>query len=394
MSAARLGRGLTRFWTTICERTSLGFAAARSRVMSVVPARLLRASQAVGRLLRLDEATTWAFLALFVALGAQIVNLYDTQQSTSTAWGNASIGTSDASMWQRGGLRFFFGLGADSNLYRPTVGIFFASMVAFSGSSKGIAVIPPLIAAAVFLGSYFSCNRRDRPLILLFLCIMQCFFSAIFSPYLISIGTLMTEPTAWAFTLAAFLLITSGIRGDRIAVLPALVGFMALGVVAAIRGLHLAGGLLAYLGVCLWFFKRERLGRLAALLFAFLAPVVLDSMLQKAYGIHNNAYELFATFTKPPHTYVDSNRFAYIRLHAPGTVALKMLAKFMIKDDGLSVLARFMAETAEAHLRAVPVALLLVLTALTTRLSAMRIRASRTRLSRWPSVISSFSRPC
>lgn len=348
--------------------------------MSLVHDLPIRALRGLGRgvvwLLQLD-AVSWAFLAVFLAWGVQVVHLYDSQQSTGTGPGNASIGLSDASMWQRGGLRFFFGLPIDSNLYRPTVGWFFASMIAFWGSSKGIAVLPPLVFAVLFLASYMSCDRQERPLILVFLGIMVVFFGGIFGPYTVSLGALMTEPVAWALGIVAYLLITHGIRGDRIAMFPALVGFVALGVVAAIRGLHLAGGLLVYVGVCLWFFRRERLDRLAALLFAFLGPLAFDVVLQKAYGVENNAYQLIATFVKPPHTYVDANRFEFLRSHAPGSVALKMFANFMIHGDGVSVVVHFMAESAEKQLKAVSAPVLLVLAALATRLHPGGLRARR-----------------
>ena len=298
----------------------------------------------------IDGVLILAFLGALSAWGYKVWTSYEHVQTAYNIWGNARMAFSDAGVWLRGGLRFFFGMSAEPNLYRPTIGVVYASLIAFTGTTISIALFPLLLFLIALPVFFVSCGPGTRPLVLAFVLVLTLFFGEQFGALFVSIGTMMTEAMVWAFTLIAYLLIVASVGADGIAALPAAVGFVILGMAAAARGLQLGGGLVVFCGLLMWFGRREPKLKLAGLFVALAAPCALDALLQRHYGIRANALQLIYVFVQPPHTWVRASHWAFLRSTVPHSAVVGMFFNFMLRSDGIPVLLRLMADSAHAHL--------------------------------------------
>ncbi len=298
----------------------------------------------------LDALLFALFLSVLIGWGYAARDEY--LGAAASGWGGDRIGISDAAVWQRGGFRFFFGMPVEPNLYRPTIGILYASLIALTGTARPIALVPVLLFPTLALLVFWICGRRDRLLCLAIFSTLLLTFHSQFSSAYASIGTCMTELLIVDLTLVAIFLIASAMRGEQILFLPAAAGLTLLGMATAVRGLPLAGGALVLVGIS---FRYARfLGwRLGALWLIFMAPFLFDLFLQRHFGIRSNALQIIYVFIQPPHTWVQATHWAFLRSHTPDSRVIGMFVNFMLRKDGVPTVLDLMATAAQNQMRSV-----------------------------------------
>lgn len=298
-----------------------------------------------------DALLLAVFLCVLIGWGYAARGEY--ANAAASGWGDYRIALSDAAVWQRGGFRFFFGLPAEPNLYRPTIGVLYASLIALTGTAQPIALVPVLLFPTLALLMFWSCARGDRLLCLAIFSTFLLTFHSQFSSSYASIGTCMTELLVLDLTLGSIFFLTSALRDERILFLPAAAGLTLLGMATALRGLPLAGGALVLVGVSLRYARRVRWSRLGALWLIFLTPFLFDVLLQRHFGIRNNALQIIYVFIQPPHTWVQATHWAYLRSHTPDSRVFGMFVDFMVRGNGVSTVLNLMATYAQNQMRTV-----------------------------------------
>jgi hypothetical protein len=304
----------------------------------------------------LPGLVTIGFLGLLAVWAFRAVDEYSLQQETGRAYGTVELPVSDAAVWVRGGYRFLFGFAPESNLYRPAIGLIYASLIAVGGTPS-VAVFPILLFGLWFCALFFLSDKKVQPLVLIIFSVFVLFFGAHFAVQSASLGSALTEVLTLTLTVMATTLLAFSTDGKSISWFPASVGFGLLGIAAAIRGLQLVGGLIVFIGLSLWLWKSVPKHRLALLLGVFLTPTLIDGAIRRIYGIRGNGIPLIYVFTQPPHRWVQQTHWDFLRSGAPDREVLSQFASFIFSSEGITTVFRQMAEVLVADLGKVHVAL-------------------------------------
>lgn len=253
-------------------------------------------------------------------------------------FGTARAPYSDAlGPWLQGGLHALFGLQQLDQLYRPTVGLFWGSVIAVTGRVYFI----PL----VFLGLWFALVlnfliRWRSSSLGIALTLWLLWLTISFDTSLVSLSplSLTLDFAAFVLTVSGTFLIVAGARERTLSMLPCLVGGFALGVAAAIRGPMMAGGLVFILCMLLPHGKIA-LRVAAATLLCFLVPIIGDALLQRHYHvISNGLVSLFCVYSDPSHTWGGACHSRYLQLHVSATDIVLNYLRFLASLAGVSFL--------------------------------------------------------
>ena len=239
--------------------------------------------------------------------------------------GNASAPYSDAlGPWLHGSLSYYLHNVPLGYLYRPTVGLFFSSILS---ATNRVAAIPVAFIGFFMLvlgGLFFVSDRSHRAVLTASLAVLVLDYAELVRP--LNPETLMVDFWAMTFGLIALWLIGLGEAGVKPYLPATLVGFLLLGVVACVRGPQFAAGaaVLLYLAIR-WLRRRMWLALLLAPSI-FVAPLVLDSAIQKKYGILNDGVvTLYCVYAMPAHRWSSEGHEQYL-LEAPSNA--EVAAKF------------------------------------------------------------------
>ena len=210
------------------------------------------------------------------------------------AFGTASAPYSDALLWIFGGMQFLLE-GSDvaltPNLYRPTIGILFGSVMAVFNSAEAVPaffffslVVVLAVAGLIAMGT--------RIALMFGLWAMLCVALPGAPLWHALVNVPMPDLPALLFSLTGLFLVLLFLD-RRAGVLALCVGLLCLGIATAIRGALLPAGFLL-IALCCWQRGWKNVGVLAvAGLASFLAPFILDSLLQRHYQTYNNAFAAF-----------------------------------------------------------------------------------------------------
>ena len=256
----------------------------RSRAPSVLKAAILLT--AAGAALWLGQLIFGLFHASPTLTGAQ-------------GAGTAAAPYSDAlGPWLHGSLSYWLRGVPLTYLYRPTIGLFFSTIISATNS---IAAVPVVWVVLSFLmgGALFALRGWSHRLVLAgVLAVMVVFFGELIRP--LNPETLMADFWPMGMGLAGIWLIARSEDGESPSLAGAAAGFLLLGIAACVRGPQLACGaaLLAWLAP--GWLKRRAWGALVLLPLIFAAPFVADSAIQKKYGVEGNASVTFYGFYSDP----------------------------------------------------------------------------------------------
>jgi hypothetical protein len=232
-----------------------------------------------------------AWLVLGLGAVAFLVNFFLVAFATpeniqAPTFGTAWAPYSDAlGPWFEGGLSFLLRLPPPDYLYRPTVGLFWASVLAGSGGRPES--IPIFFAGCLILlalGSVILSRDRERAILAVALTLCALSFAQTWGHLYIS-STAVDMPSM-LITLCGAVLLLFGGPGRAI-----LAGSLCLGLAGAIRGpMLLAGPIMIGIRLIAISPPRRRIAIIAA--GAFLLPIVIDVLLQKWLGLTNNGMAL------------------------------------------------------------------------------------------------------
>jgi hypothetical protein len=217
--------------------------------------------------------------------------------------------------WLDGGLAYLFGIKPPFYIYRPTVGMFWGSILSAAGR---IEAIPLFFLGWLFLltgaATLFAPDGRLRAALV----VMLGFFAMRFA--------LTWQTLSFDVDLCALVITMSGIilvlwdlgpsARNRV-----LVGCLCLGVAAAIRGPFMIAGPFV-IAIRLFLVERVPLRYVLPAVALFVAPIAFDAMLLKQLGIASNGLQaLYCVANDPSHGWTPACSAVYKELQ-PSTAAV------------------------------------------------------------------------
>lgn len=272
--------------------------------------------------------------ALCVAwLGALVYRAFNAPfDLASPTFGTPYAPYSDAmEPWLVGGLHFLFGLPTLYDLYRPTIGLFWGSILAVS---ERIWVIPAFFAVQLVASwALLTLSTRDRPgygLALLASMLATCIvgnrlLDGLFAP------TLGVDFPAFVLAGCGALFLTAGVVfREKLAVYA---GAILLGCAGAIRGPLMLGGPVL-IGLMALATDQKKARFLVTTLTAFALPIILDISLQRALGIANNGIEaLFCVATDPAGYWTPECHLYYVTIAPSASDVFHRYVQFLLSED-------------------------------------------------------------
>ena len=282
---------------------------------------------------------TWCVLATCVLASLAISFAREfarPEDMTAPTYGTAWAPYSDAlGPWLAGALSILFEQPPPDYLYRPTVGYFWASILAATGR---VEAIPFFFAAWLFAllaaAAGFATDARVRRAMVIALGVVALSFGQTWASLFIS-STNVDMP-ALAFTATGVLLLCWGTGEDS---RPALwAGCLCLGIAAAIRGPMLLAGL-PILAVRLALLERACARTILPAAILFVLPLVIDAWLQRRFGVTSNGLMAMYCFQwDPTHTWTPACNESFLARGADATAIASDYSGYLASPDGFTVL--------------------------------------------------------
>ncbi len=260
-------------------------------------------------------------------------------------YGNASAPYSDAmDPWLRGTMSYYLNGTPTANLYRPTIGLFFSTILTVF---QAVSAIPKVFIAAFLAAAiYFFVSGPIflRVIIVGALVTLNLNYDVFVSP--LYPECVMMGFWTMSFSLIGLILIGLGQNADRLRWLPAVAGFSLVGIAAAVQGPQLLGGGLV-LGWCATRWIRQGEWKTLALsAVALLAPTLGDTSIRMGYGITNNAVaNLYCVYADPSHAWTPQTDQLYHLKDPSNQEVLGHFLAFITGPDGRAFLRSAMAYT-------------------------------------------------
>ncbi|MFZ4698550.1 MAG: hypothetical protein ACOYMG_00725 [Candidatus Methylumidiphilus sp.] len=269
------------------------------------------------------------------ALIWQVVHVFQTPENMNAPiFGTASAPYSDPILWLEGGLSFLFGMQPKDYLYRPTIGLFWGSILAVTSR---VEMIPIFFVcwAFIFLAGTLLLARDPslRKALIIWLA-----FSAICFPQTwlwLNIATTAIDFAAFTLTLSGVILLIYNPTRRLMPIEVLVAASLCLGIAAAIRGPMMLGGSVMILArVALMSNNRLRTGLITGLVF--IVPIALDMVLQRYYGIINNGIiGLFCVYSDPSHSWTPNCNNVFLEKKITGGEVMRGYARFLFSAAGL-----------------------------------------------------------
>jgi hypothetical protein len=200
------------------------------------------------------------------------------------------------------------------NLYRPTIGLFYSSILT---CSQSIAAIPKVFIA-IFLAALICLFFQGPVRLRIILAATLSLFALNYDRYIGAVNPECLTVDFWSlsFSCLGLFLIGIGQRNKDGPAPPLVAGFILLGLVAAIRGPQLLGGALVlawcFLGWVKW--RRWRTALLSSL--AFFTPTLIDNLIRSAYHVTDDARVTFyCVYMDPGHAWTPLTDLRYHTEH-------------------------------------------------------------------------------
>jgi hypothetical protein len=285
--------------------------------------------------LRGDAAWLAIAAAVLVSLAFAFFAVFGTPENMAApAFGTAWAPYSDAlGPWFEGGLTFLFGLPPPVYLYRPTIGLFWGSILGATGRAEMI----PMLFTAMLLGAFAAFtlsaeNTRVRNAVIVAAALFALTFRQTW--HTLHISSTAVDLPALALTTSGVLLLLWG-RG-RHAYAALLIGCVYLGIAAAIRGPMMLAAILM-IGIRVLLVERTPLAVIAAAVALFLAPLVVDALLQRHFGVINNGVmAMYCFYSDPSHAWSPACNVAYLARKPSGGLVLQEYLQFLLSPAGRS----------------------------------------------------------
>ena len=280
----------------------------------------------------------WSGLGIssLLSLLWQVVHVFQTPENMKApTFGTAGAPYSDAlGPWLEGGLSFLFGMQPPDYLYRPTVGLFWSSILAVTSR---VEMIPIFFVcwAFIFLAGALLLARDSslKKALIIWLALSAISFTQTW--LWLNIATTTVDFAAFTLTLSGVILLIYNPTTRSMPVEILLAASLCLGIAAAIRGPMMFGGTVMILArIALLSNNRLRIGLITGLVF--IVPIALDIVLQRYLGVINNGIVgLFCVYSDPSHTWTSTCHSMYLEKHpTSGEVQLDYV-RFLLSASGL-----------------------------------------------------------
>jgi hypothetical protein len=261
------------------------------------------------------------------------VSFYRMRVPEVGGFGNAASPYSDAlDPWLKGALGYYLHDTPTPWLYRPTVGLFFSSLLTLFQSVRAI----PITFIAVFLVSlaWLFAGSPTRLRIILAAAIVMLTLSYNDGIALLNPECVMVDFWAMSFSVLGLFLVALSHRPVPWSWLPAVAGFLLVGVVAAVRGPQLLGGGLVLLWSAVSWLKERKWISVTLSVLAFLAPTLVDSAIGSKYHVVNNSFvQLYCVYTSPDHAWTPQADLRYHRENPTNQEVFGRYLKFILSDE-------------------------------------------------------------
>ncbi len=187
-------------------------------------------------------------------------------------------------------------------LYRPTIGLFYSTIISATSSVASVPAVWILLFFAACGGLFAVSDWPDRTAWVGIVGTFVIFFGELVSP--LNPSTLMVDFWPMALCLVGILLIALGESGGRHSQAATIAGFLLLGIGGCVRGPQLASGAAVLALLAPARIRKRAWLALALMAVSFSAPFVLDSIIQKRNGIQDQSAIVFYSFyTDPAHNW-------------------------------------------------------------------------------------------
>ena len=317
---------------------------------------------------------SFAFAAALVLFAFRVLVEFDLPPDPQ--FGVADAPYSDAlTPWLDGTLHYLFYNVPLPNLYRPTVGIFFGSILA---TYPNLVAIPIFFLGWFFLTLVLAFLRSDMSIrgvltVWLVLISTPLFFAGSVGASLM--GTLMADLPSLAISFAGLLFFALALRERSTSILDLVIATSLIGISAAIRGpfLFLLIPLIFYSFIAL--VNRQIILGFVPVVCALFLPTVFDSFLQAKYSVINNGMSnLFCVFTHATHTWNPTCHQEFLDSHISSRQLIIHFVQFISTKDGFAVILKFFCGRLlmDARVLASPLFLAAVLSLALPKMLALR----------------------
>lgn len=255
-------------------------------------------------------------LGALVWLGRRFVLLADRPFDFSTPiFGTPGAPYTDAlGPWVWGGICYLFRFPVPEILYRPSIGLFWGSIIAIT---ERIYTIPIWFGVWFFAGtaSLIWSMRANRTglAVAFWLCTANLVFEEGLTE--LNIITDAVDFPAWVLTVLGTLFILCELTKERMHLLGLAAGSALLGIAAAIRGPMMIGGpVILAAGVL----SRKRFSVVSVIVVtvAFTAPVVIDVGLQRYHHtVNNGVVSMYCAYSDPTGSWTPECHARYLSEH-------------------------------------------------------------------------------
>jgi hypothetical protein len=282
-----------------------------------------------------------AAIVLAVMLGLRLDSLF---LETPTLVGSQGFGTartpySDAlGPWLHGSLSYYLHDVPMSYLYRPTIGLFFSTIISATNS---ISAVPTTWSVLFFLSSgalFILGGWGHRAILAGVFGLMVIFFSELVRP--LNPETLMADFWPMFMGLTGIWLIALSQGKDSHNLPGAAAGFLLLGIAACVRGPQLASGAALLVWLAPGWLKQRNWLAIGLLPVVFAGPFVVDSAIQKKYGIEGNgSVSLYGFYSDPNHQWTPEAHSRFLREKPDPVEVRARYLGLLFSAEGVNIVA-------------------------------------------------------
>jgi len=256
-------------------------------------------------------------------------------------FGTGNAPYSDALTWLRGTCNYLNNF--PNKTCRPTINLFIGSIYSMTGVLQAVPLFSIILFAFNSILICFVGSRAGKAYQLILLFLLAIFFNQLVRP--LNIGQIMMDFPPFVFTCIGVFFIGYALKFQRIHIGLLYLGLFCVGVAAAVRGVQLAGGLIITLGVIAVIWERTKKVRIFLPVMFFTLPILLDSFLQRKYGIYNNGlYSLFCFYNDTHHSYTKAGKQLLKALHLSGAEVLLSYFRYLFTVEGLRVFGGYLED--------------------------------------------------
>jgi len=257
---------------------------------------------------------------------------------SALGFGTADAPYSDAlGPWLHGSLTYYVHDVPVGYMYRPTIGLFFSTIISLTNSIAAVPVIW-IVLFFVVCGCLFAIGGWSfRVMITGLLFLMAFYFGELVAP--LNPETLAADFWPMVMGLSGVWFISLATSRGSSSASGVAIGFLLLGIAACVRGPQIAsGGALFALLIPGWI-KHRKWSSILILPVVFSMPLLIDSTIQKKNGIESNGIAtLYCVYSDPTHQWTPESNSIYTKEKPSSGIVVTRYLDFIFSHQGVKVI--------------------------------------------------------